>query len=585
MFDSPLPGVSALPELSPAELVDAARGWARWENAACAHKLATMAEIFSRRTGLAVGDRESWWLDPEAAVAAELAAALNVTTAMALSQTHRGVALRDRLPKVADLFEAGLIGEILARAIVSRTDLILDPAALAAVDTDLAAQITHWGARSAAKTERAIDEAVNRHDPGALRQARESHSSPDVAIGAPTDAPGFTTLWARLFAADAALIDKCLQETAYTVCERDPRSPGERLAAAMTARITGTELVCGCGTDDCDAATGRGGAEKNTTIYIVADPDTIAAAHANTTDNDDDGDGDGGGDGDNGDGGDGGEGDDDDGDDGGDGGDGGDDGDRPDGQPDENDEGDEGDADRPGGEPAGEPGGEPGGSGNPGHDAPARDTPEPDVAECRPAPPAFVFGAGIVPTPLLSGMLERARYRTVTHPGAAAAEPRYTPSRALADFIRCRDLTCRFPGCDKPATDADIDHTVAYPAGPTHPSNLKCLCRFHHLLKTFWNGEHGWRDRQLPDGTIIWTSPTGHTYTTHPGSATLFPALCKPTPVLWDGDPPEPATTCGRGAMMPRRRHTRASNRAHRITAERRLNNDHVTEQTRPPPF
>jgi len=39
---------------------------------------------------------------------------------------------------------------------------------------------------------------------------------------------------------------------------------------------------------------------------------------------------------------------------------------------------------------------------------------------------------------------------------------------------------------------------VPYPLGPTHPSNLKCLCRKHHLVKTFW----GWRDQQLPDGTV-----------------------------------------------------------------------------------
>lgn len=46
-------------------------------------------------------------------------------------------------------------------------------------------------------------------------------------------------------------------------------------------------------------------------------------------------------------------------------------------------------------------------------------------------------------------------------------ESRCTPSRALAAFVRCRDLTCRFPHCDKPATEADIDHTVPYPIGPT----------------------------------------------------------------------------------------------------------------------
>ena len=85
-----------------------------------------------------------------------------------------------------------------------------------------------------------------------------------------------------------------------------------------------------------------------------------------------------------------------------------------------------------------------------------------------------------------------------------AAEPRYRPSAKLAEFVRCRDLTCRFPGCDRPAQACDLDHTVPYPAGPTHPSDLKCLCRFHHLLKTF----HGWTDHQYPDGTVVWTAPT-----------------------------------------------------------------------------
>jgi hypothetical protein len=45
----------------------------------------------------------------------------------------------------------------------------------------------------------------------------------------------------------------------------------------------------------------------------------------------------------------------------------------------------------------------------------------------------------------------------------------------LAEFVRCRDLTCRFPGCEQPAEFCDIDHTVPYQVGgPTHPSNLRC---------------------------------------------------------------------------------------------------------------
>ena len=196
---------------------------------------------------------------------------------------------------------------------------------------------------------------------------------------------------------------------------------------------------------------------------------------------------------------------------------------------------------------------------------------------------AFVLGAGILPTALLAETTGTARRRTVRHPGDAAPEPRYTPSRALADYIRCRDLTCRFPGCDKPADRADIDHTIPYPAGPTHASNLKCLCRFHHLLKTFWCGPSGWTDVQYPDGTIVWTAPTGHTYTTRPGSALIFPTLCRPTGNL----PPPDALPDNifRGVKMPTRRRTRAKNRAQRIAAERKLNDDHVAERNTPPPF
>ena len=43
-------------------------------------------------------------------------------------------------------------------------------------------------------------------------------------------------------------------------------------------------------------------------------------------------------------------------------------------------------------------------------------------------------------------------------------------------------------------------------------------------MKTFWIGVGGWSDQQLPDGTVIWTAPSGATFTTHPGSRLFFPA-------------------------------------------------------------
>ena len=85
-------------------------------------------------------------------------------------------------------------------------------------------------------------------------------------------------------------------------------------------------------------------------------------------------------------------------------------------------------------------------------------------------------------------------------------------------------------------------------------------------MKTFW----GWRDQQLPDGTLILTSPSGRTYVTPPGSALLFPSLCRSTGGFPAPETDPPQDYCAeRTAMMPQRRRTRAENRAARIAAER----------------
>jgi hypothetical protein len=187
------------------------------------------------------------------------------------------------------------------------------------------------------------------------------------------------------------------------------------------------------------------------------------------------------------------------------------------------------------------------------------------------AAPASEVGADVlIAADLVAELAASAKLVGLVHPGDAAPEPGYVPSKALADFVRCRDLTCRWPGCDRPAFECDLDHTIPYAdGGPTHASNLKTYCRAHHLVKTFW----GWRDKQLPDGTLILTSPAGHTYVTTPGSALLFPSLCLPTADVAAPQADLPFEYCGeRTAMMPKRRRTRAQNRADRIATERRQN-------------
>ena len=192
---------------------------------------------------------------------------------------------------------------------------------------------------------------------------------------------------------------------------------------------------------------------------------------------------------------------------------------------------------------------------------------------------ALIAGGGPVPASLLAELIARgAKVKLVGSPGQDP-EPQYRPSKALDEFVRIRDLTCRYPGCDRPALSGDIDHTVAYPDGPTHAGNIKCYCRKHHLLKTFWPG---WSDCQLADGTVVVTTPTGHTYATKPGSSLFFPTWAISTPA-----PPGRSATPGeyRTTMMPVRKRSRAKAREDRVRSERRLNDAYVAERNRPPPF
>lgn len=194
---------------------------------------------------------------------------------------------------------------------------------------------------------------------------------------------------------------------------------------------------------------------------------------------------------------------------------------------------------------------------------------------------ALVPGYGPIAPDVVAELQKTAKQRTVEIPRDASPEPNYRPSAALANFVRCRDLTCRFPGCAVPAEFADIDHTVPHPLGPTHAANLKLLCRTHHLLKTFFAGPNGWLDRQLADGTVVWTSPAGKTYVTEPGGAEFFPQLAAPT----DGAPQvqtDRSVTKTR-ATMPLRRRTRAQDRAYRIRCERNANEARIAAN--PPPF
>jgi hypothetical protein len=91
---------------------------------------------------------------------------------------------------------------------------------------------------------------------------------------------------------------------------------------------------------------------------------------------------------------------------------------------------------------------------------------------------------------------------------------RYTPSAAQRRFVHARDRTCRHPGCRRSAARTDLDHVHAHAdGGSTDCTNLCCLCRRHHRLKTH---APGWRFAMTADGTLSVTTPSGVTRTTHP---------------------------------------------------------------------
>lgn len=489
MFELRLPDVEALRGLDDAGLVDTMRDAARLESAASARKFAAVARLYQRRLAEQdVDDREQWCIDGWEQVAAEVSAAQGISRGRAAGQLRYGLALAERLPKLGGLFAAGDVDFRVISAVVFRTELMTDDAAMTRLDNWLARHAARWSRRSYSKIVEIVDFWIQKLEPAAVRVTRETEESRHIGISPLYS--GMAEIWGDVRAPDAVAFDRRLDELAATVCPADPRTKAQRRADALSALAArATAMPCACGSPDCPAAK-QDATVGDVIIHVLAEAGTVS-----------------------------------------------------------------GDSTAPG----------------------------------------YVPGFGGLSAQAVRQLAASAKLRPVVHPKDCAPEPRYRPSAALADFIRCRDLTCRFPGCDRPAEYADIDHTVPWPLGPTHPSNLKLLCRIHHLLKTFYSGPNGWRDRQEPDGTVIWTSPTGHGYTTKPGGAVLFPVLAVPTGtlVLPTSTPPR---TGNRGLMMPARRRTRAADRAARNNWERGINEARIAAEAArdaaritacndPPPF
>lgn len=536
------------------------RAYARLESAACAARLSSMADMLAAAYAAnGSAEREQWRFDNWSAVCAQIGATHGVTSGAASGLLMDAVALSERLPKVRKLFAAGALSYQVVHLICTRTLLVKDPDARRIIDAALAAEFASGAAMSVDQIEKTVDTVVLIHDPLAVRRSEATahgHRA-DILID---DASGTAQLNASLSVSDGMAVDKRAEALARTVCEHDPRSLDVRRAAAFGAMGFGWDrLPCLCERADCDAAAKppAGGV----VIYVIARQDVLDAGPAPDTPSD---------------------------------------GPAPDGGA---------DPERPAADCTAETPGAPGAELR--ADQPpvgdltaerralaARRRPlfskpwyrhtwpelisglRGDLGEFCPAAPGVILGGPVLPAPVIAQVALHATLRPLIHPGQAPPEPRYRPSTALARFVRCRDGTCRFPGCTRTVTD--IDHTIPHPVGPTAAANLVCLCREHHMCKTFWAG---WRSRQFADGTVEWTDPSGRVHTTRPGSRVLFPELCMPTADLQiDSSLPAKHTA---GWTMPRRARTRAEDRAKRIDDERQSNIAWVERYRRElvPPF
>jgi hypothetical protein len=81
------------------------------------------------------------------------------------------------------------------------------------------------------------------------------------------------------------------------------------------------------------------------------------------------------------------------------------------------------------------------------------------------------------------------------------------PSARLAQAIKVRAGTCRYPTCTVPADRCDLDHHEPVPKGPTSAANLDPLCRRHHRGKTF-----AWLASARDDHGVDWTMPDAERY-------------------------------------------------------------------------
>ncbi|MBY6365475.1 DUF222 domain-containing protein [Rhodococcoides corynebacterioides] len=632
-FDLPVGGhLDALADLAAGA---AYLEWRRYQHAAALHTELVVPEE----------DRDERAVDAFAQCAARVATSLSVSQYVAERLLDDAVALRDRLPRVAECLRDGVVSANFIRAIVSRTELIHGRPYQGLVDADIAAALRKPGTWSTARVRDLCDQMVYRRDPDAVRERRDE-ALKGRCFFTEAGLDGMATVGATMSAEQAAIVARVVERLAAQVCKHDSRTKTARASDALFALVKHAPFGCDCARPECTfAAVDADEVAANAArivIHVVTDTTTLAgpvpataattpaaaeaaaepAAHARTRDGDTtavaapadqvvaevavdevavdevavDGTA-------------------------------GeenaadavtaeavsDDNVAVDEVVDEETPTDAVTADSVAAETIST------------DDAAAADVAAEAVSTVEGASvdavaveagpesghaPELVDGVGYIAG---LGIVSGAHIRDLAAdpdtlirplgdgtdaplPATQPADP-YRPSAALNTYIRTRDRYCAWPGCNRAAWDGDLDHITEYDhrnperGGQTTACGLGAKCRFHHLLKTFGD----FVDDQYPDpdhpGRVIRTFiiPEGRTvlgpaytgFDTHPG---LDMIVFGDPPATGKNHPPEPEPT--RPAPRTEQKHARRRQERNRNRLRNALNGvaPPRAEDT-PPPF
>jgi hypothetical protein len=192
------------------------------ENRAAATQLVAIGQLFAHRLSLC-SETEDWAIDTEAAVSAEVAAALRISQGLAGSRLRYARAMRERLPRVGEVFAVGDIDYRMFQTIVYRSDLITDPDVLASVDGQLAANVARWPSMTKGRLAAQIDNIVARADADAVRRHTQAQDDREIWIG---DRQGGTSeIHGSLFTPDARVLEAARCAGDHGLSTRSTHSP------------------------------------------------------------------------------------------------------------------------------------------------------------------------------------------------------------------------------------------------------------------------------------------------------------------------------------------------------------------------